>query len=84
VVALPAGSRQLFRQIQNWDKEYREYGGNYHDLQMDTCAEQVAADILNWLERHLNNRPFWCPLGSFPPSLADQNQLQTGQILAPS
>jgi alpha-beta hydrolase superfamily lysophospholipase len=66
VVALPEGSRQLFQQIRLMDKEYREYPGSYHDLQNDTCAQQVAVDIIHWLNQHISGQRLLCQLSHLP------------------
>ncbi|MBW4522053.1 MAG: lysophospholipase [Scytolyngbya sp. HA4215-MV1] len=61
-VALPASSRWLFEQISFMDKEYREYPGGYHDLHNDLEAPLVAADIANWLDRHVRGERPICKL----------------------
>lgn len=61
-VALPASSQLLFEQLPIADKEYREYPNAYHDLHNDIYAEQVAADISNWLDRHIRGELTLCKL----------------------
>lgn len=59
-VVLLESSRRAFEQIQNQDKEYREYPGAYHDLHNDFCELTVVQDILSWLERHLSSTERFC------------------------
>jgi alpha-beta hydrolase superfamily lysophospholipase len=62
-VALPAGSRRLFEQIQLMDKEHREYPGAFHDLHNEMNAHTVSRDIANWLTRQVNRENYFCQLG---------------------
>lgn len=66
-VALPAGSRQLFQQLPLIDKEYREYAGGFHDLHNDVCAQQVALDVANWVDRHVKGELLLCKWGRYAP-----------------
>ena len=67
VVALPAGSRALFNRLPLMDKEYQEYPHGYHDLHNDTCYQQVALDISNWINAHINGKAPKCELShSYP------------------
>ncbi|HEY9762876.1 MAG TPA: lysophospholipase [Trichocoleus sp.] len=59
-VAPPVGSRQLFQQLPLIDKEYREYSGGFHDLHNDICAQQVALDVFNWVDRHVKGELLLC------------------------
>ncbi len=52
----PAGSQQFFDQAASLDKTLRFYDGGYHDLLNDTNRNQVANDILAWIERQLGQR----------------------------
>ncbi len=61
-VALPAGSRRLFEQLQMMDKEHREYPGAFHDLHNEINAHIVASDITNWLNRQVNQENYFCQL----------------------
>lgn len=65
-VALPEGSRYLFRQLQIEDKAYFEYPGGLHDLHNDICAKQVATDVTNWIHQHVSDQAFLCSLQSCP------------------
>jgi alpha-beta hydrolase superfamily lysophospholipase len=52
-VTPPHGSRELFRRSRAPDKTLRIYDGLYHDLLHEPARDQVARDILDWLERHV-------------------------------
>ncbi|HQU16947.1 MAG: hypothetical protein B7Z66_06430 [Chromatiales bacterium 21-64-14] len=47
------GSRRFMRHVLFPDKELLEYAGGYHELYNDIIRDQVLADTLRWLERHL-------------------------------
>lgn len=53
-VALPEGSRLFFESVTYPDKELHEYPGAYHEMHNDLNAEEMVADLKNWLERHLD------------------------------
>ena len=53
-MTFPQSSRLFFERLCANDKEYREYPEAYHHLHNDLCAQEVARDILNWLERQVN------------------------------
>ncbi|MBD2258454.1 alpha/beta hydrolase [Pseudanabaena sp. FACHB-2040] len=61
-VVPPDGSRLLFGQLSLIDKEYREYSGGLHDLHNDICARQVSLDVVNWINRHVENKGLLCEL----------------------
>lgn len=48
-IIAPAGSRQIFQQIQTPDKTLNLYPGSYHEPHNDLDAEVVVADLVNWL-----------------------------------
>lgn len=52
-VVPPEGGRAFFQNVRHDDKELREYGGGYHMLSHDLCAEEVVHDLETWIERHL-------------------------------
>jgi alpha-beta hydrolase superfamily lysophospholipase len=49
----PHGSRELHRRSRAPDKTLRVYDGLYHDLLHEPEREEVARDILDWIERHV-------------------------------
>jgi alpha-beta hydrolase superfamily lysophospholipase len=61
-IALPESSHFLFEQISVVDKEYRFYPDAFHDLHNDTDYQQVIADLLNWLDRHIEGDFNLCQL----------------------
>ncbi|WP_121967971.1 alpha/beta hydrolase [Leptolyngbya sp. BC1307] len=48
-IIAPAGSHQIFQQIQTPDKTLNLYPGSYHEPHNDLDAEVVTADLVNWL-----------------------------------
>jgi alpha-beta hydrolase superfamily lysophospholipase len=52
-VTPPHGSRELYRRARATDKTLHVYDGLYHDLLHEPERDQVARDILEWLERHV-------------------------------
>jgi acylglycerol lipase len=48
----PEGSRALVERARSTDKTLKLYPGAYHDLLHEPIRDQVAADILAWLEAH--------------------------------
>lgn len=55
-VALPQGTVEFYRNLATSDKTYREYVDAYHDLHNDTCAAEMAADIIDWLDGHTTDK----------------------------
>ncbi len=51
--APPAASRRFFDQVPIADKVYRLYPGAYHALDWETNREEVFADCIAWLDRHV-------------------------------
>lgn len=49
----PEGSIELFRRAPSRDKKLEIYRGRWHDLLHDPDHEQVEADIIEWLEKHI-------------------------------
>lgn len=49
----PSGSQYTFDHVQSKDKTLKFYPGVYHELLNDLEKEEVFADILAWLDRHL-------------------------------
>ncbi|GAB4581522.1 MAG: alpha/beta hydrolase [Anaerolineales bacterium] len=49
----PNGSAEFFSQISSSDKKRITYPGAYHNLFIETNREQVFSDIVNWIEKHL-------------------------------
>ncbi len=56
IVAMPHSSRLFFDKLCVIDKEYQEYPEAYHDLHNDICAQEVAKDIIEWLEKQLDKK----------------------------
>ena len=56
-LALPDGSRRFVANAGVPDKELREYPGAFHQIHNDTSHDAVTADLLAWLERHLDADP---------------------------
>ncbi|MGQ9629309.1 MAG: lysophospholipase [bacterium] len=52
-LAPPEASLAFFEKVTFPDKERYEYKGGYHEPHNDINREQVLADLLQWLERHL-------------------------------
>jgi acylglycerol lipase len=48
------GSREFVASAGVPDKELRIYPGGYHQLHNDLCADEVTADLVNWLEARLD------------------------------
>ena len=46
------GSRELFDTVSSQDKEIRIYPGGMHEPHNDIDREQVASDVVDWLDRH--------------------------------
>jgi len=51
----PAGSARFFARVPAPDKQRRTYAGACHNLFIERNREEVFADILRWLERHLGS-----------------------------
>ena len=52
-LADPAGSKKLYELASSEDKTMKEYEGLYHEILNEPEKEQVMADILVWIEKHL-------------------------------
>ncbi len=52
-IIAPAGSCQIFQQIQSSQKTLTLYPGSYHEPHNDVDAEVVVRDLVNWCDRHL-------------------------------
>ncbi|TPW14531.1 MAG: acylglycerol lipase [bacterium] len=50
---VPAGSRFFYETVGSGDKTLKLYDGHFHDLLNDIGKESVMADILGWINRHL-------------------------------
>lgn len=53
----PQGSQEFFDHAGSTDKQLLLYEGHYHDLLNDIGRDQVFADIVAWIERHLSAPP---------------------------
>ncbi|MEM9150017.1 MAG: lysophospholipase [Cyanobacteria bacterium P01_F01_bin.3] len=53
-IVAPDGTRQIFQQIQSKKKNLAIYPGSYHEPHNDLDAEQVVADLVNWLNEGVN------------------------------
>ena len=51
--ALPGPTRRFFEQVRFADKEMHIYPGAYHFLDWEMNREEVFADCVGWLDRHL-------------------------------
>ncbi len=51
--ARPEASRRVFERVRSADKELHLYPGAYHALDWEPNREEVFADCVQWLERHL-------------------------------
>ena len=49
----PEGSRRFFSQVQQTDRELREYPDGYHGLFADLGYQEVLADLERWIEARL-------------------------------
>ena len=47
------GSRELFEKASSTDKKLIIYPGGYHEPHNDLDREQVASDVIGWLQAHL-------------------------------
>jgi alpha-beta hydrolase superfamily lysophospholipase len=47
------GSQEFYDKAGSKDKTLKVYEGHYHDLLNDIGKEQVMADIITWIDRHL-------------------------------
>ena len=54
-IMTPAGSCEIYRQIQTMDKTLRLYPGSYHEPHNDLDAAMVVGDLVNWLDRCLES-----------------------------
>lgn len=52
-VTRPDGSQQFYEEAGSSDKQLILYEGHYHDLLNDVGKERVFADIIGWLDKHL-------------------------------
>ena len=48
-----AGAQRFFAAAGSTDKTWRQYPESYHELYDDLDRDQVFADLLEWLERHI-------------------------------
>ena len=53
-LADPAGSKKLYEMASSKDKTMKVYEGLYHEILNEPEKEQVMADILAWIEKHLD------------------------------
>jgi alpha-beta hydrolase superfamily lysophospholipase len=53
-LGLVDGTRSLFEQVTATDKELLVYPGSYHEVHNDLDHQQLAADLEDWLARHLD------------------------------
>jgi alpha-beta hydrolase superfamily lysophospholipase len=51
------GARALYEAASSADKTLRVYAGAKHELHNDLCHEQVARDVVEWLDRVVGARP---------------------------
>ncbi len=51
--AFPEANRIIFERVSNPDKEFHLYEGAYHSLDWETNREEVFADCVKWLDRHI-------------------------------
>ena len=49
----PEGSQAFFERVATEDKVLKLYEGGYHQAFIDTNREEVLADIVQWLDRHV-------------------------------
>ena len=49
------GAKKFSDQIQNHDKEFISYPGGYHELHNDLDSEKMLSDLLNWINRHMED-----------------------------
>ncbi len=52
----PVGAREFHEKSGSKDKTYKEYEGGYHELFVDTIADQVLADIKQWIESKMEKK----------------------------
>lgn len=50
------GAKKFFDQIRSHDKEFISYPGGYHELHNDLDTEKMLSDLLNWINRHIENQ----------------------------
>ncbi len=50
------GARRFFDQIRFHDKEFLSYPGGYHEAHNDLDYEIMLRDLLDWINRHLENQ----------------------------
>lgn len=49
------GSREFFNHAKSKDKTLKLYEGGYHELIHDSCKDEVKAELISWIENHLNS-----------------------------
>ncbi|MCB0165404.1 MAG: lysophospholipase [Anaerolineae bacterium] len=49
----PSGSQHFYEMAGSTDKTLKLYEGHYHDMLNDLEKEEVMADIIEWIEKHL-------------------------------
>ena len=53
LIVVPEVTRQFYENLAAADKTYRSYEGLYHEPFEEEGGEQVLADAVEWIERHL-------------------------------
>ena len=53
-LADPQGSKDLYARVQSADKTLKLYEGFYHEILNEPEKDQVIADMVQWLDAHLN------------------------------
>lgn len=64
-IVAPIASRELVARAGGTDRTLRLYPGMQHDLVHEPDAARVTADVLAWLDAHVDGKP--SPLPSSPP-----------------
>jgi acylglycerol lipase len=49
----PSGSRAFYDKVATNDKTLRLYEGGFHNPFGDTNRQEVLADVVRWLDRHV-------------------------------
>jgi len=55
-INLAQGAKQFFDQIRYNDKEYIGYPAGYHEVYNDLDYERMLSDLLEWINRHMEDR----------------------------
>jgi alpha-beta hydrolase superfamily lysophospholipase len=53
-LADPQGSKELYARVQSADKTLKLYEGLYHEILNEPEQGEVIADMVQWLDAHLN------------------------------